>query len=744
MANHLPWRVLCCLLAASSGALAQREPHIGYAYPAGGQRGTEILVTVGGQSLSMVTGAIVSGSGVRAELVSYARPLTQKELTDLREKAADLQRRRDAKASFTADDEKLLLEIRSKLAERARRDATPALAETALVRVTIARECEPSPRELRLVMREGLTNALNFCVGELPEVRTPDKGGPAETRVEQGVLVNGQILPGEVDRLRFVAVKGQHLVAITSARALIPYLADAVPGWFQAILLLRDAKGKELACVDDYRFDPDPVLHFQIPADGEYVLEIRDALYRGREDFVYRVAFGELPFVTSVFPLGATAGAPTTLALRGWNLPEKEVKLTDGAATRVQVRTALMTSNPLPFARDTLLECLEQEPNDATATAQSLALGCIVNGKLEQSGDVDVFRFEAAAGEKIVAEVMARRLGSPVDAALRLVDAAGKKIAFADDCEDKAEGESTHHADPKLAAEIPATGTYFLHLREAQGHGGPEFGYRLRLSAPRPDFRLRVVPSCIQLRPGTTVAFTVHALRLDGFAGEILLALRDAPDGARFGGARIPPGEDRVRVTLALPGPARAEPLPLHLEGRARLGDRELVHEGVPADDRMQAFFYHHLVPAKDLLVCVGGAPGPAFAAHFATTAPLAIPRGGTARVDVNFARAGNRGRGGFAAFDSLAFELDDPPAGISLQSFARKGDGFELVLAADAVAARIGSAGNLIVQVVAAEPPSTQPRAVARQGQRRRILGLLPALPFAVLARKGENDGGF
>jgi hypothetical protein len=30
----------------------------------------------------------------------------------------------------------------------------------------------------------------------------------------------------------------------------------------------------------------------------------RDALYRGREDFVYRIAIGELPFVTDIFPLG--------------------------------------------------------------------------------------------------------------------------------------------------------------------------------------------------------------------------------------------------------------------------------------------------------------------------------------------------------------------------------------------------------------------------------------------------------
>ena len=95
---------------------------------------------------------------------------------------------------------------------------------------------------------------------------------------------------------------------------MIPYLADAVPGWFQAALTLYDAQGNELAYDDDYRFHPDPVLHYVVPNDGEYTIEIRDSLYRGREDFVYRIAIGELPFVTGIFPVGRPDGHATTVA----------------------------------------------------------------------------------------------------------------------------------------------------------------------------------------------------------------------------------------------------------------------------------------------------------------------------------------------------------------------------------------------------------------------------------------------
>ena len=69
-------------------------------------------------------------------------------------------------------------------------------------------------------------------------------------------------------------------------------------------MTLYDAKGAELAYADHYRFQPDPVIYCELPRDGEYVAEIRDSIYRGREDFVYRITVGEVPYITSIFPLG--------------------------------------------------------------------------------------------------------------------------------------------------------------------------------------------------------------------------------------------------------------------------------------------------------------------------------------------------------------------------------------------------------------------------------------------------------
>ena len=108
---------------------------------------------------------------------------------------------------------------------------------------------------------------------------------------------------------------------------------------------MYDAQGEEIACADHYRFDPDPVVSCVIPADGQYTVEITDALYRGREDFVYRISIGELPFVTSIFPLGGQAGAMANVQLAAGTCPRPTWPSTAGTGSRASTRCG-MARNP--------------------------------------------------------------------------------------------------------------------------------------------------------------------------------------------------------------------------------------------------------------------------------------------------------------------------------------------------------------------------------------------------------------
>ncbi len=213
----------------------------------------------------------------------------------------------------------------------------------------------------------------------------------------------------------------------------------------------------------------------------------------------------------------------------------------------------------MPFALDTLPECLEQEPNDDPDNAQPVTLPIVVNGRIDRPGDCDVFRFEGRAGQKIVAEVNARKLDSPLDSVLKLTDAGGRQLAYNDDYVNKGAGLLTHHADSQIAVVLPADGVYYLHLADVQRKGGKEYAYRLRISEPRPDFALLVVPSSISVRAGASVPIVVYAVRKDGFADEIALALKDAPEGFALSGARVPANQDQTQITLTAPrAPGRA------------------------------------------------------------------------------------------------------------------------------------------------------------------------------------------
>ena len=93
-----PFRSLRALLilpaALAMGAqslLAQANsqpnyPHLGYVFPAGGQRGTSFDITVGGQFLDGTTDVLISGgNGVRVTVVKINKPFPQKRLNELRD-----------------------------------------------------------------------------------------------------------------------------------------------------------------------------------------------------------------------------------------------------------------------------------------------------------------------------------------------------------------------------------------------------------------------------------------------------------------------------------------------------------------------------------------------------------------------------------------------------------------------------------------------------------------------------------
>jgi hypothetical protein len=472
------------------------------------------------------------------------------------------------------------------------------------------------------------------------------------------------------------------------------------------------------------------MLFYKIIRDGDYEIEIRDSIYRGREDFVYRVSLSEQPFITQMFPLGGQTGIFTVASISGWNLDTNEMPLDTmpggGAIRQAQLRQNNRRSNSVPYAVDTLPECNEIEDNGTTENAQHIVLPQIVNGRISKPGDVDIFRFDANAGDEIVAEVYARRLNSPLDSLLWLSDANGKVLGYNDDNGDKNVGLLTHNADSYLRLRLPKKGAYFVHLADSQNHGGQDYGYRLRISPPQPDFALLAAPSSINILTGGTVPVTIEALRKDGFNGEIELMLKDAPPGFKLSGARIPAGCDRLRVTLTAPQKPLEQPINLQLEGRAKIDGQTVSRPVTPAEDMMQAFIYQHMVPSQELMVMTGYYKRRAPTFELVDDNNIKIPAGGKTKVRVKIPRRPA------APAPAIYLELSEPPAGLTLQDVNIIPGELTFAIAADSNTAKVGLADNLIVDV-SADPPNN-PQDKQKKIQKQRVyIGTLPAIPFEI-----------
>ena len=617
----LPAILAIPFLAPWSARAQAPQGYIAYIFPAGGQQGQTLQVTVSGTDLDDAKGVRIAGGGVAGEVVKIDQ------------------------------------------------------GKTATVSLTITPDAQPGQRDFRLLTPGGVTNRFRFIVGQVPEIVEQEPNseiGEAQTLPPLPVVVNGQIVAPDKDTFRFSAKAGETIVCRVQAQELLPFIADAVPGWFNAVLTLYDAAGHHLAYVDDFRFHPDPVLIYQVERDGDYLVEIKDSVYRGREDFVYRLSIGRLPFVTHVYPLGGKRQTTAKIDLFGVNLSQSQMELELSAdeppLRRVQCNGNGILSNWRPFAVGENAETQETEPNNTTGQANPVEPPITINGRIDQPGDVDYFTFTAQEKQALVMEVQARRLDSPLDSMVTLFDSNGKSLAENDDAEDECSPYITHHADSRLLYTFKAAGKHVLRIADVQGKGGPEYAYRLTIAPPRPDFQLRVTPDNPRVGQGATTVLTVNALRRDGFNGQIDLKLTNLPPGFTASGDVVPEGLNDAIVSLTSLADAALDRYTPTIVGSAVIDGQAITRPVLPVEDVMQAFYYHHLLPTEEFLLTVVE-PGPF------SLIPLVPPEGyirfesgRTAFVDIKAVRTQQ-------AKGIIRLSLYNPPKGVRMTNVSIAAD---------------------------------------------------------------------
>ena len=543
--------------------------YVGYLYPAGGKAGSEVEILVGGQGLGGAKHVTVTGDGIKTLHCEVVRSTPHPSGSQRRYLQKWVQRIVKGDRSFLRlpAGENGTIDWRyhpwySKLNEttplqfelvtnflyvpRNSLQMSPSIGQNVIVKIKIDKNARPGRRELRLAGGNWVSNPVPFYINQVPEVNEP-RYQPPFVKVETGTfaypcVVNGQIMPGETDKFYFNGKKDDVLYFDLKGRSLLPFVGDGVPGHFQAVLEVQDSTGKQLALADDRYFHPDPVLKFKVPADGTYTLLVRDALHRGRNDFVYRIEVDKNPRPYPIF-------APPQFAVA-----------------------------PIKLAKN---------------SKQILTAPAVIHAVIDKPGEKHTYCFQAKAGEKIVVDAWARRLNSPIDGLLEIYDPDGKRILVCDDVKRQRIGDIMQHTDPTLIFTAAKSGTYKAVFSDNASAGGRDYQYYLRIDNPRPDFRIYGYPSMLEPAGRGTLGIIVE--RLDGFDGPVTLKMQSKEGYRLCGETTVPAGVSEATFTVDSSRVRHGGCFTAVIEGSANGITRKVI----PSTQAMQAFAYNHLIPCE-------------------------------------------------------------------------------------------------------------------------------------------------
>jgi hypothetical protein len=506
-ARFTPVLCLIALIALAGLGSSASAQNIADVWPPGAVRGGKAAVRIEGSGLAGAKAVLVSGHGVKAAMGAVA-----------------------------ADGNSIPLALE------------------------VAADAGPGPYEVRVVTPAGLSTPGYLWVGTQKEVeeKEPDDQPESAMKLDKlPVTVNGRVNnPEDVDWYQFHADAGETMVFdICSNRLFAP---------LDPFLELRDTENHLLGMAME-GYDRDPRLIHTFKKAGDYRIQVRDTLYRGGANFVYRLTLGKIPVITQVTPPGGRRGETLSASVSGVNLGGMTSATIPLPADMDEDRTRYtIVDTPngpsLPFA------LFAGDMTQAVAPAGTAKLPKMVPpaslvARLSTEKEVHTIPLDLQAGKPYQIEVVARAAGSRMLPYARLLDPAGKELLNTEDQIGR---------DPRIAFTPPAAGTYQLEISTIDGKGGPDYYYRLAVRPPStPDFRITASPDNLVLGKSQTQVVNVSTERRGGFGGPVAVTIVGLPAGVAASPLTLAPGQNSGILTLTAAPDAALGNGALHIVGEA-------------------------------------------------------------------------------------------------------------------------------------------------------------------------------
>jgi hypothetical protein len=511
-------------LLASVGLAAQPNPILNNVFPAGGQAGTTVEITVAGSGLTKVSGLRCSHPAITCETENGKQ-----------------------------------------------------------FQLTIPGDVPNGHYDLCAVTASGISSVRSFIVGRLPEQSETAANDSLDTAeiVVHDAVTNGRIeKPGDVDHFAFAAKRGQ--------RVILECHAERIDSALRAVLEVFDAAGRRLAVNRGFfgidpliSFDVPEDGVYRVRVFDLVYSGSADHVYRLSIDTGPHVAFSVPAFAQAGassriklfgWNLGPdsnpSAGSRYETVDVDIAAPLKETSPSPFRLTPAQIETRGFayhypgSQTPVRIGLSDLSVTDSSADNHSPAAAQPISVPAEVSGQLITNGELDWFQISAKRGEVLWLEVFGERIGSPVDLEVSILDeSADREFARFSDEQRNIGGPRfpSAHSDAAGRWVAPSDGRYVVLVRSVIGEEGddPRRTYRLSVRREEPDLDVAVVPrrddpTALNIQRGGRAIVDVVAFRRRGLTGPIRVFAEELPPGVECPDVWLGPGVDRAPLVVSV------------------------------------------------------------------------------------------------------------------------------------------------------------------------------------------------
>lgn len=410
-------------------------------------------------------------------------------------------------------------------------------ANKATYRVQLPSSISAGHYPVRVVSGTGLSAATTLGVDLLPEATF------GESIESLPIALTGQLTGNQLLETQFTGGKGQRVVIDVEAKRLGSRLNPVVR-------LLDERKTQIAWSAELATISGDARLEALLPADGQYTIQLHDRLYKGAAPGHFRLKVGDFRYADLAFPPAVSPGRPVSVEYLQAETPTGSPRGLpwngmDGSVSKMLSVT--LDERPFSGPRPRVLVSDLTEVIEADASSgepEELPPAPVaVSGRLAQPGERDRYLVPVPAGQKVIAQVVADAIGSPLDAVIDVHTVEGKHLGSNDD--------APGSVDPRLEFDVPAeVEQVVVTVRNLHDEGSPLHVYRLVVQPQSmPGAMLETEAGLVNIPAGGQVTFKVTAQRRN-LPGEIQLSLPSLPSDVQATGTLIPAGANQTLVTL--------------------------------------------------------------------------------------------------------------------------------------------------------------------------------------------------